>query len=329
MKEEKVNNSNRNGRAFEAIIFHQLVQQLKLNRRNLSADMPKKTMERQKIDSTFFNKLYEDSIDLNNKNKTSDEKLYNSFIVTAPKIVNWMFNKFNLSNYEHLTLIKPDDNAGKLGDITDIRIEARISNKTEIINFSLKNNSSALKHSRLSGVPEWLGLDLNSSIAISYTKDLKATWDLIQEDILKYEAHHSDTIYSFSDLNKINPMYKENNLYLQNYIHVESLLNQYSNDIEKAIHLFKYLVGENYYKINNKYKLVKPKVEILEFKNIPLPNSYRVSRDNNNYIILDFDNGWQISLRLHSASTKLSASLKFDAQLKNTKKVLPQPEILT
>ncbi|XRD24515.1 HaeIII family restriction endonuclease [Lysinibacillus fusiformis] len=323
---EKTNTSNRNGRAFEAIVFHELVELLKTN--PINTEMPMKTYERQKMDSVFFNELKLDSLNPLNKDQSSDLKVYNAMVLAATEIAGWIVNNSNLNFYTKFILIKPEDHAGKLGDVSDIKIEAYNQTTLDIINFSLKHNSTALKHSRLSGVPEWLGIPTESDVYITYTEDLEKNWIKIQQDILEYQSKHNDIISSFSDLNKIAPNYKYNYSYEANYRIATSLFNAYKDERKMVEHLFKYLVGENYYKINLKSKLKKPKIEILRFLDVPLPSSYTVSRNNKGYIILSFNNGWIISLRLHSAATKLSKSLKFDAKLTNTRNVLPAPIIL-
>ena len=68
-------------------------------------------------------------------------------------------------------------------------------------------------------------------------------------------------------------------------------------------------------KLNQASKILKPKIEVpiaylptrivsLDFK----PNS-------TNTVELYMDGGWQFSLRIHNASTKVETSLKFDIQI--------------
>jgi len=40
-----------------------------------------------------------------------------------------------------------------------------------------------------------------------------------------------------------------------------------------------------------------------------------VEREGNNKTIITFDKGWQISFRIHNASSKVEPSLKFDVRL--------------
>lgn len=46
------------------------------------------------------------------------------------------------------------------------------------------------------------------------------------------------------------------------------------------------------------------------------------------YVMLKFSNGWEISMRLHTASSQLGTSVKFDSQPMNLKDVVPVEKIV-
>jgi hypothetical protein len=96
--------------------------------------------------------------------------------------------------------------------------------------------------------------------------------------------------------------------------------------------LLEYLVGKNdFYKImkfkdivtiqgynlhetlNMPSNIIKPQNKVSKLK---FPTKIiHIERDGNNKTIITFDKGWQISFRIHNASSKAEPSLKFDVRL--------------
>ncbi|WP_297077755.1 hypothetical protein [Thermoleptolyngbya sp. M55_K2018_002] len=81
---------------------------------------------------------------------------------------------------------------------------------------------------------------------------------------------------------------------------------------ECAKKLFQYLVGAtDYYKVI--VRTQSSEIEIQEFDKMEPPTGMKASVCRQ-YVNLDFTNGWEIKMRLHTASSRIrkSPSLKFD-----------------
>jgi hypothetical protein len=75
--------------------------------------------------------------------------------------------------------------------------------------------------------------------------------------------------------------------------------------------LFNFLVGsKSFYKIIDE----DDKVKILDFTNVDIPDKVEVRLRNKSYVDLYFSNGWKVGMRLHTASSRLGRSLKFNTQ---------------
>jgi hypothetical protein len=96
-----------------------------------------------------------------------------------------------------------------------------------------------------------------------------------------------------------------------------SLNDWTQGDKTVAGNLFKFLVSTGYYKVivETRSNVV---VKVQDYFSIQTPTTVSCSVSGNR-IILKFDNGWEINLRIHTASSRISSqgnqlSLKFDAQ---------------
>ena len=119
----------------------------------------------------------------------------------------------------------------------------------------------------------------------------------------------------FSDLKNVDSEFINRNLYLPVCSLVYEMYITYGNREECANHLFKFLVGNSGF-----FKIVysKGKISIYDFNRVKSAKSFkaRLDRLKPAYIYLCFSNDWQISLRLHTASSEITnnVSLKFDTQ---------------
>jgi hypothetical protein len=216
------------------------------------------------------------------------------------------------------------DKAGQTGDVRDV-LAIRLLQKWEI-GISAKNNHRAVKHSRLSndinfGL-KWLGLPCSSvyfqeiSPIFNYLaklrKESKATqkWDTLGD-------YHTSIYVPVLDA------FRKELLRLD---------DEYKGLVAEK--LVEYLVGnQDFYKVikgNNKveiqaynlhgtlnqpFKNIKPKAKIQRLK---LPNRLIevVYQDNSKTTLLvTLSDGWQISFRIHNASSRIEPSLKFDINL--------------
>ena len=59
-------------------------------------------------------------------------------------------------------------------------------------------------------------------------------------------------------------------------------------------------------------------IEIMKFADLPPVSGLKAFLVQSSYVNVDFSNGWDISMRIHSASTKIDGvSLKWDTQPRN------------
>lgn len=222
---------------------------------------------------------------------------------------------------EELLLEFQQDDAGIKGDVRDIVIK-RNDIKWEV-GLSIKHNHEAVKHSRLSHKldfgNEWFGLPCSNDY-----------WNSVQPifDRLKNEKSNGT---KWSELND-----KENSVYIL-------LLNAFINEINRSYKIdselpkkmVEYLIGTNdYYKVVSKDRkrltvihtfnthgtLNKPskvKVSAISVPVVELPTelvALKLKSNSTNTVEMYLNNGWQLSFRIHNASTKVEPSLKFDVQ---------------
>ena len=221
----------------------------------------------------------------------------------------------NPINSEEITISIQSDQRGVEGDIRDV-LMVRVENSWEI-GFSAKNENSAVKYSRLSDRidfgEKWLGLNCSQEYMDSVGKIFGSVRDMIQENLAKNHA------LLWSEIpNKIDGFYVP-------------LLDSFENEICKLVSLnenvpsllLEYLLGKNdFYKImkysqivtiqgynlhetlNKPSNSINPQNRVSKLK---LPTRIiDVQRSGNNKTIITFDSGWQISFRIHNASSRLS-----------------------
>jgi len=133
---------------------------------------------------------------------------------------------------------------------------------------------------------------------------------------------------------------KENDVYIPL---LEAFLREirraYNSNTNVAVNMFNYLVGiKDYYKIvssdSNRLTLIhtfnlhgtlnkpsKVKVSAFEVSVTDMPTeilSMRFKKESKTTVEIYMDNGWAFSFRIHSASTEVQPSLKFDVQFIST-----------
>lgn len=217
------------------------------------------------------------------------------------------------------------DEFGESGDVRDIVI--RRDDVNWEIGLSIKHNHDAVKHSRLSHVldfgEEWYGIPCSDQ----YWNDIAPVFDSLKREQKRKTA--------WSDLDD-----KEGDVYvplLQAFL--DEVYRTYNQDSTIAVKMFEYLVGiRDYHKIvshdNKRMTLIhtfnlhgslnQPSTEKeSEFEVLPveLPTeiiSMRFKKNSNTTVEIYMDNGWAFSFRIHSASTLVQPSLKFDVQFIST-----------
>jgi hypothetical protein len=203
-------------------------------------------------------------------------------------------------------LLQPDK-AGKTGDVRDLVIT--LKNKSEI-GISCKNRHDAIKHSRLSDTidfgKEWTDYPCSST----YMKKIQPLFTDLRERRKKHEL--------FRDIPD-----KANRYYLPLLMCFEDELRRLCEDFGQRFvkRMFQYLLGTHDF-----YKVIKENghVAIHSFNmsgqlewgwKWKIPDrieSITRKRGSTNTLIVSFVGGWQLSFRIHNASSRIEPSFKFD-----------------
>ena len=225
---------------------------------------------------------------------------------------------------DEITIAIQSDQRGMNGDIRDVLI-IRSSNNWEI-GFSAKNENSAVKHSRLSDKidfgKKWVGVKCTSQ----YMQTVGVIFGNVRK--LMQESKEKDKILLWRDIpTKITDYY----IPLLDAFEKEICILANANPNVPS-RLLEYLIGTNdFYKIM-KFKdiVIIQGYNLHETLNIPsnsiIPKNkvpklkfptkiINVARSGENKTIIIFDNGWQISFRIHNATSRAEPSLKFDVRL--------------
>lgn len=298
-------NSNRQGRAYEYAWICRLYEELHKLRKT-------KVIENK-------------SLVTNRKAWTLlDDDLKETYMVSVNAAIKTIFElEPNISEIDNdeLTLEFQKDTQGIKGDVRDIIIR-RDDIKWEI-GLSIKHNHEAIKHSRLSDKldfgKEWYNIPCTNQY-----------WETVNPifEMLNLEKEKGTRWSSIAD--------KEQRVYiplLQAFI--DEVRRRYLEDQQIPQRMVEYLIGvKDYYKIVSKdskhltliytfnlhgtlNKHSKNRISIITVPIVELPTrlvALEFKPNSNNTIEMYLDNGWQLSFRIHNASTKVEPSLKFDVQ---------------
>ncbi len=231
-------------------------------------------------------------------------------------------NSINENDFLQLEIVA--DKEGQSGDVRDV-LAIRSLQKWEI-GVSAKNNHKAVKHSRLSNDIDfglkWLGFPCSEN----YFTEIKPIFDNLAKLRTASKATQKwDTLgdYHTSVYVPILDAFKDELIRLDK-----------ENPGVVAEKLVEYLIGnEDFYKVikgNNKVEIqaynlhgslnlalgnIKSKHKIQKLK-LPSRLIEVVYQENSKTTLLvTLNEGWQISFRIHNASSRIEPSLKFDINL--------------
>lgn len=225
------------------------------------------------------------------------------------------------------------DSEGKKGDVRDVIIEHASSGWN--VGLSCKHNHHAVKHSRLSSTidfgKEWLSLPCSDS----YFERIVPLFSELER--MRAESKQKGSPALWSDIQD-----KEGSFYvpvLDAFIDELKLLD-YNNPQKVPQRLLHYLIGKHdFYKVieedkgrftrieavnlngslNNAFNDIKPRTKIpllsLPSKIYHLDYKRKAQTVSKNTVELVCDKGWEISMRIHNASSRVEPSLKFDVNL--------------
>lgn len=296
------------GKAFEYSCAFQLYEDLRQNQnveivRNNSFEIAKSSFER----------MTSEQQELLNK---ASKAAVNTLKRLEPRLE-------NDDSTESLVIGIQEDAKGQSGDVRDV-LFIRKSKDWEI-GISVKHNHSAVKHSRLSDSidfgEKWLGFNCSEN----YFNKIKPLFD----ELRSLKEKNVD----WKDLDR-----KAERFYiplLQAFIdEIKRIDTENPNEVPKR--LLEYLLGRyDFYKVislenrkttqilafslhgtlNQSAGNVKPLIKLPISK---MPNRiYDIyfKPESDNTVLLALNEGWELSFRIHSASTKVEPSLKFDITL--------------
>ena len=227
------------------------------------------------------------------------------------------------NNNQKLRIYISADETGEQGDVRDVVFEREKPHWE--IGFSAKNNNDAVKHSRLSSILDFGKSWFEVPCSTIYWKEIKPiflfvreqkekglAWDDLGED--KQELVYKPLLNAFrKELLRINNDNREIPQKLIRY-----LIGQYSfykiikDDSNNAVVIKAFNINGE---LNKAYGGIKTKFKVPK---INLPTrivEFEMKPDSDNTLHMIMDGGWEISFRIHNASTKVETSLKFDIKL--------------
>ena len=231
-------------------------------------------------------------------------------------------NGINKTDILQLEIVS--DKQGQVGDVRDV-LAIRSLQKWEI-GISAKNNHRAVKHSRLSNDINYGEKWLSVSCSQDYFNEIKPIFDELAK--LRTASKATQKWSTLGDYHT--------SVYVP-------ILNAFKNELLRldeenpgivAKKLVEYLIGnQDFYKVikgknkveiqaynlhgtlNLPFKDVKPKLKIQKLK---LPSrliEVVYNEKSQTTLLVTLNEGWQISFRIHNASSRIEPSLKFDINL--------------
>ncbi len=285
--------SNDNGRALESLITTELekVEFIELTQRTLDA---------QRRDDP--------------KVKVLDLNLSKSFQKSAKLITDWIISEIGTNHGLAVEVDRSSDNDAGVADIN-------ITYRDKLLPLSVKHNHDALSHARPYSLFKSSGFG-------------KSTSDTAHRDALAKACNSfrlkAGSAKLFSEVANLLP-----ELYVDVCQACTKSIETFPDQSLLAEKLFSFLVGPGCKKVivRTKSTHTLKRIEIFDYSALKKPTKVTPTfekRTQSASLVLVFDNGWEIDLRVHSASSLISVngqlSLKFDVQRKAG--ILPDPIVL-
>lgn len=256
--------------------------------------------------------------------KAMPEEVKRRFTVSAEAAIDAILElepRMTENDGDVLALEAQKDGAGTAGDVRDI--VARREYIDWEVGLSVKHNHEAVKHSRLSHRldfgKEWFGIPCSSQY-----------WDAVQPIFERLKVEKANGT-NWSDI-----VNKDETVYIP-------LLRAFMDEVARANSadgtvprkMVEYLIGvEDYYKVvsqdSKRLTMIrsfnlhgvlnqpgKLKVSAISVPIVQLPTelvTMRLKPGSTSTVEMYLNNGWELSFRIHNASTKVEPSLKFDVQ---------------
>lgn len=235
---------------------------------------------------------------------------------------------WNSNGNEPLYISIQPDAAGIRGDVRDV-LCLRKQNGWEI-GFSCKHNHHAVKHSRLSDTIDFGKEWLNIPCSQEYFDTVVPIFEELREYRDNSKAAGKPMLWEEVE-GKADRYYKP---ILEAFM--KELKRLTADNSEVPERLIRYLLGRNdFYKVITDDKNRTTRVEAINIGGtlnadsgsektiakvpvLKMPSQiYHIGfkPESDNTILVVCDEGWQISMRIHNASSRVEPSLKFDVQL--------------
>ncbi|MDP3918332.1 MAG: HaeIII family restriction endonuclease [Nanoarchaeota archaeon] len=305
--------SNKKGRAFEYIVTKELEDHIKS--KGIKYFLSQRAIKDNKRDIIHLNEL-----------STEIQKILSQ---DAKKFISWTIEKEWLNNIKEISIDRLPDSEGVKGDVTDLVIKLiDTEGGVDIKNISLKHNHEALKHPRISRLPQQCGIE-DKGLIKNYLIARDNIWDNFFREAKKINSDFT----TFKELKDLDKEFINLNLYKPLIELVISFLEQNVNNSDNTFSFFKFITGKrDFYQV----KAMKDKVQIVFFKDISVPKSFKIQypyKDKLNTFLMTFNNDWKITFRLHTASSsfikkgKINKSTKFDVNCINIDSLLKIEEV--
>ena len=258
-----------------------------------------------------------------------EEKEQGNYKLVASFAVNFLIDieprlSNGINNEDVLQLEIVSDKMGQSGDVRDV-LAIRSIQKWEI-GISAKNNHRAVKHSRLSNDIDFGLKWLDIPCSENYFSEIKPIFEKLAK--LRTESKATQKWNTLGDYHS--------SVYVPVLDTFRKELLRLDNDNIGIVakRLIEYLIGrQDFYKVikgknkveiqaynlhgtlNLPFENIKPKAKIQKLK---LPNrliEVVYQENSKTTLLVTLNEGWQISFRIHNASSRIEPSLKFDINL--------------
>ena len=274
--------SNDNGRTLEYLITEQLTMEP-------GCSLTQRAKEHQSRDKIIA--------------KTINSALNKSFGEAARISVEWILKEVSADNRKSFVVDRADDGDAGVADLI-------VTCGTKKLLLSVKHNHDALGHPRPYSLIESVGYP-KTSIELDHRARM--------EKVSRRFRSAVGSVATFSSV----PSHKQK-LYKETCEECAKSIVKMAGDRKFVESLFNFLVSPGCKKLivrtDSRTKAIK-RIEVYDYTKISLPKRVVTSinvRPRATSLSLEFDNKWVIDLRIHNASSQISAtgqlSLKFDTQ---------------
>ena len=286
--------SNDNGRSLEYLITAEL-------QKRAGCSITQRTSQSQSRDSTTVSQI--------------NQTLRSSLAKAAKVSADWIVNEIGGQSGIVFEVDRANDGDNGVADLI-------VKSKNQRLLISVKHNHDALSHPRPYSLVEAVGFEGTALEADHRTRMTKISNRF-------RNASNNATSYSAAPTAKLK-------LYYDVCDECSASLSKIAHDANAVKQVFNFLVSPGCKKLVVRTDSVSKAltgIEVFDYTMIKSPTSLSTRVDRRARaasLVLDFDNGWRIDMRVHTASSRVSSSgqlsLKFDAQRKAG--VLPPVETL-